>query len=428
MSSAQRCRACFFLATSAAACDAGLSWGAKPADGNTAAAKVVNIDIDRSSWPKADRERAERVSASLPADTWPFGANATSFSQTITWEKMDPATGGNVFVSSFLNEGCGSGYVGAQMHFNSSAMYADWAIWDVGPYTTALPMSKECVRYDGEGHGTQCGVEPNHTWEIGTPYTFNVSLIATNASGAHFKAFILNGRTGDIYKLGEIFTKPPAKTYNCSRLMVGSSPFQEVYTGGNFTNIVLVEGPAFRGVVGHPADVLPTGASNCYYHHSCYGKDGPSNCRNESSSFCLPPECKVATTTFTSGRTPVPPEYIPPWDKHPDVGDSSDCWFVYDTSLAGGFVPEYWGMQVMPDGQNLDQWRKLCCGWCLADPGCVAAQLYGDQCTLHHNSSSVAPISPFKHAKGLSAIWPMTRTSAVELRTMTVSSERTFHI
>lgn len=402
----RRLGALLLLLNPVGACDAGLSWGEKDiSDGDLT--QPIKVEVDRSSWPKEKREMAERVSASAPADGWPFNADATSFSATITWEKMEPATGGNVFVSNFLNEGCGSGYVGAQMHYNTSTMYADWAIWDIGAYSTAFPMEDVCVRYDGEGHGTQCGVEPNKTWEIGTPYTFNVSLIDTNASGAHFKAFIKNGRTGEKYRLGEIFTKtPPKGTYNCSRLFVGSSPFQEVYTGGDFTNVVSVEGPIFRGVKGHPADVVPTGAHNCYYHHSCYGKDGASNCRNESSSFCIPPKCSIATTTFSSGQTPVPPEYIPPWDKHPDVGPSTDCWIGYDTSLTGGIVPENWGMAVMPDGQNLDQWRTLCCGWCLADPDCVAAQLYGDQCTLHHNSSQGQPV-PNKNAKGLSVLMPM---------------------
>jgi hypothetical protein len=350
------------------------------------------------------REMAEH--ASQVEDTWPFGADATSFSATITWEKMEPSTGGNVFVSNFLNEGCGSGYVGAQMHYNTSTMYADWAIWDIGPYTTAIPMSEECVRYDGEGHGTQCGVLPKYEWEMGAPYTFNVSLVASNASGAHFAGFIKNNRSGEVYKLGEIFTKiPPKGSYNCSRLIVGSSPFQEIYSGGQFTNIVSVAGPVFRGVENHPSDVLPTGASNCYYHHSCYGKDGPANCRNESSSFCLPPNCSMATTTFVSGQTPVPPEYIPPWDRHPDVGPSDNCTFAKETGLNGGYIPEHWGMAVMNVLWPQDTWMQHCCGYCRADPDCIAAQLYGDQCTLHHNSSQYGPIKPFP-SKPMSVVTP----------------------
>lgn len=394
-------RLIFLFLGSAAACDSGLDWGETNLD-----QRVQTMHVDRSSWPKSMREVAERTQPK--SGTWPFGANATSFSATITWEKMEPATGGNVFVSNFLNEGCGSGYVGAQMHTGTNTMYADWAIWDLGPYTTAFPMSEECVRYDGEGHGTQCGVLPNYTWEMGTQYIFNVSIKAINASGTHFAGFIQNNRTGEKYKLGEIFTKPPPKgNYNCSRLTVGSSPFQEIYSGGEFTNVVSVEGPVFRGVEGHPADVLPTGASNCYYHHSCYGKDGPANCRNESSSFCLPPNCPIATTTFTSGKTPVPKEYIPPWDRHPDIVPSNDCWFAYDTGIAGGLCPAHWGMVVMNVIWPQDTWPQQCCGSCHADPDCLAAQLYGDQCTLYHNSSTKPPIAPQKHSKGLRALMPM---------------------
>lgn len=416
----------FLLFGSAAACDAGLDWGEKNSSRTSQSFKV-----DRSAWPKSMREIAERKSPT--EGPWPFGADATSFSATVTWEKMAPDTGGNVFVSNFLNEGCGSGYVGAQMHYNSSTMYADWAIWDVGPYTTAIPVNNtgECVRYDGEGHGTQCGVLPvgpsNETrkWEIGTPYIFNVSLVGSNASGAHFAGFIQNNRTGEVYKLGEIFTKiPPKGSYNCSRLMVGSSPFQEIYAGGNFTNIVSVEGPVFRGVEGHPSDVVPTGGEPCYYHHSCYGKDGPANCRNESSSFCSAANCSVAKTTFVSGHTPVPPEYIPPWDKQGNVvlGTSTDCWFAYDTGLAGGYIPERWGEVIMNVIWPQNTWIEHCCASCLADPDCLAARLYGDQCTLHHNSSHSGAITPQKHQKGLTALIPMkTRSPGMPgLRTLLV--------
>ena len=47
---------------------------------------------------------------------------------------------------------------------------------------------------------------PGHSWELETSYVFNVSLVGTNASGAHFAGFIKNNRSGDVYKLGEIFT------------------------------------------------------------------------------------------------------------------------------------------------------------------------------------------------------------------------------
>merc|ERR1711957_488487 len=246
-----------------------------------------------------------------------------------------------------------------------------------------------------------------YKWELDVPYTFNVSLTYTNASGAHFSGFIHNGKSGEVYKLGEIFTKPPPKgNYNCSRLMVGSSPFQEVYTGGNFTNTVSVEGPVFGGVEkAVNSTVVPTGASNCYYHHSCYGKLGPANCRNESSAFCVPPNCSIATTTFVSGKTTVPPAYIPPWDKHPDIVPSTDCSVEENTGLTGGLIPGIWGMVVMNVIWPVKTWPEQCCGSCLADPDCVAAQLYGDQCTLHHNSSKYAPIT-HTPSKGLTAVTP----------------------
>ena len=178
----------------ASACDSGLEWN-ETQDINA----TTMLSVDRSAWPPHMRERAERLMTS--GGSWPFNANATSFAVTITWHKMEPQNGGNVFVSNFLNEGCGSGYVGAQWHTGTDQMFADWAIWDIGDYTTAYPMAKECVRYDGEGHGTQCGPLPGHKWEIGTAYIFNVSLVGTNASGAHFAGFIKNNNTGEMIKV-----------------------------------------------------------------------------------------------------------------------------------------------------------------------------------------------------------------------------------
>lgn len=376
------------LVITALACDSGLDWSEKGgAPGTTA--------VNRSSWPSA-QARMRAVADSLDsAGTWPFGADATSFSATITWHEMKPKNGGSVFVSNFLNEGCGSGYVGAQMHAGTDQMFADWAIWDIGAYSTAFPMSKECVRYDGEGHGTQCGVLPGQTWEMETPYVFNVSIVDTNATGTHFAGFIKNNRSNEVYKLGEIFTKTPPKKageFNCARLTVGSSPFQEIYSGGNFENTVSVQGPVFRGVAKHPADVLPTGGTNCYYHHSCYGKDGPANCRNESGIYDgTSPGNPVPITTFTSGKTPVPDAYIPPWDHNPDVAPSSTCTNSENTGLTGGLIPGIWGMVVMNVIWPTKEWMGYCCGYCEADPDCVAAQLYGDQCTLHHNVPGSPP-------------------------------------
>ena len=184
---------------------------------------------------------------------------------------------------------------------------------------------------------------------------------------------------------------------------MASSPFQEIYSGGEFQNEVSVQGPVFRGVQGHPADVLPTGGSDCYYHHSCYGKDGPGNCRNESGVYFG--NLSVPTTRFVSGHTPVPQRYIPPWDKHPDVMPSTTCRkFEEHTGLTGGLVPGIWGMVVMNVIWPTHTWMAYCCGYCQADPDCVAAQLYGDQCTLHHNSSDHGPIKSYP-SKPMGAIF-----------------------
>ena len=63
---------------------------------------------------------------------YPTGANATSSSSTLIWEKGGKGSGGiddlggDVFLSTTLNVGCGSGYYGAQMHYNTTSMNVDW--------------------------------------------------------------------------------------------------------------------------------------------------------------------------------------------------------------------------------------------------------------------------------------------------------------
>ena len=88
---------------------------------------------------------------------------------------------------------------------------------------------------------------------------FNVSIVDTNATGTHFAGFIKNNRSNEVYKLGEIFTKTPPKKageFNCARLTVGSSPFQEIYSGGNFENTVSVQGkPRFGHNIGSQAPI-----------------------------------------------------------------------------------------------------------------------------------------------------------------------------
>ena len=54
---------------------------------------------------------------------YPTGANASSSSSTLVWEKGGKGSGGpdddggDVFLSTTLNLGCGGGYYGSQMHW-----------------------------------------------------------------------------------------------------------------------------------------------------------------------------------------------------------------------------------------------------------------------------------------------------------------------
>merc|ERR1712086_1167125 len=122
---------------------------------------------------------------------------------------------------------------------------------------------------------------------------------------------------------------------------------------------------------------MPANFSDCFMHHSCYGKDGPPNCRNETAHHCVRPECAIPRETFFSGKVAIPGAMIPPWDHSPDIRASTDCWFADETGLDGGTEPEYWGMPIMNDALTADKQRETCCGYCLADPECLGAQLYG---------------------------------------------------
>eukprot|EP01049_Picozoa_sp_SAG25_P011151 SAG25_NODE_1321_length_3292_cov_2.332289_2_plen_92_part_00 len=77
------------------------------------------------------------------------------------------------------------------------------------------------------------------------PYTFNLSLAASNSSGALFNALIHNGHTHQVYEFGKIWTADPTELckgranchippegIDCARIKVSSGFFQEIYTGG----------------------------------------------------------------------------------------------------------------------------------------------------------------------------------------------------
>jgi len=407
--------ALFLLCDPVSACDAGVTWGEKTGAKLGVSSRAMGGRPNTANWPKAMRKRHAASKNVSDGDSWPHGADATSYSHTMSWKKMSPKEGGNVFISLMLDEGCGGGYIGAQMHADQNKMFTDWAIWDWDGYNNTVPLSKDCVRYDGEGHGTQCGVDVqgkmNFNWTMDVPYTWNVSLVMGNSSGAHFKATITNEATGEVIPAGEIWTgHPKGEKANCSRLLVGGGGFQECFSGGNFTNIAEVKGPIFRGVEGHPADVMPTNFTDCYMHNSCYAKTAKADCRNETTTHCLRPKCKIPTQTFMTGKVPIPDAMIPPWDHNPEIKPSNDCWFAETTGLNGGEEPAYWGMPIMDDKLSNDGQRRVCCGYCLADPKCVGVDLYGDRCSLRHNTSTSAPITFVKGAFATTAILPMRST------------------
>jgi hypothetical protein len=93
-----------------------------------------------------------------------------------------------------------------------------------------------CSRYSGEGFGTQCGLTAadEYLWEIGTPYTLNISLRSKNASGATFGSTITNLKTKETIEIGQIYTtSPDMSKQDCSTMPVGGGSFQEYYDGGN---------------------------------------------------------------------------------------------------------------------------------------------------------------------------------------------------
>jgi len=243
------------LLPAAHACDAGVYWGA-----NCTSAKASATPPDPS------------------CNAWPLGAHATSTATTLIWKKGGPGyggvdnKGGDVFLSTFVNYGCSSGYYGAQMHWNTMKMNLDWAMWDSGgghnPDGSPMPMTHPinptdkqgrptdrkgnlcsthepppkgfvqcpCSRYSGEGFGTQCGLTAadDYLWEIGTPYTLNISLRSKNSSGATFGSTITNMKTKEMIEVGQIYTTSPDMTkQDCSTMPVGGGSFQEYYDGGN---------------------------------------------------------------------------------------------------------------------------------------------------------------------------------------------------
>ena len=290
-------------------------------------------------------------------DGYPTNANATSTSTVLVWEQGGEGSGGqdnlggDVFLSTTLNMGCGGGYYGSQLHWNSTFMNLDWAIWDIagdvkGRTTrNTHPISppghpKRCQRYSGEGFGTSCGIGPDGAdgddfmWEMGTRYTLNISLLEGNVSAALFGATITNGRTKEVIEIGKILTTNPGpdndnpQGYACDRMLVGGGSFQEYYDGDTFTSWASISGPRFRGVAGQEADIVPTGFQDCMFFGNCSG--GYGGCENQTLFFtaggaanCSKEPVPAAATcghdglpsvSFKGGPgQPVPSVDVPPW-------------------------------------------------------------------------------------------------------------------
>lgn len=427
-------------------------------------------------------------------NAWPLGAQAESTSTTLIWKKGGPGyggvdnLGGDVFLSTFLSMGCGGGYYGAQMHWNTMKMSLDWAVWDSGPHAPGVPITHPinpvgkagqpvdrkgrncstnepppagftqcpCSRYSGEGFGTQCGLsgDDDYLWEIGVPYTLNISLRQHNTSGATFGSTITNEQSGEVINVGMIYTtNPDPAKYHCESMPVNGGSFQEYYDGGNFTNWAQISGPRFKGVKGHvdaagqPTDVVPTAFGNCAFFGNC-SAGGYGGCHNETTVPCLPADgCTsgyngLPALTFTGGKgTPIAAEFVPPWynwapvanadnSAGPDGGvlpiaSPGDCDFFPSNYTPGGTVPPHWGavsganaMAVAnvgaPDANcHIEQTEGkagpcalMCCAYCKADSKCVQAELAnGGNCVIAH-ANPKAPFGPPEEIKGPMMVVP----------------------
>ena len=198
---------------------------------------------------------------------------------------------------------------------------------------------------------------------------------------------------------------------------LADAPFvpQEIYTGGNFTSVATIS-PRFGGVAGVPDGVVyPSNMSDCVraaaITHGCYG--GYGGCHNETSHHCIHPHCATPSTpstmTFSSGKDiPAPADWMPPWSRvlpggvgrdGPVPPPSDGCVFLPNVSLGGGLVPPHWGSVQLqwPSPPTAAAAQRICCGYCHADPNCVAAVLSGavsqTVCTVFHAQVS----SPLRH-------------------------------
>lgn len=320
-----------------------------------------------------------------------------------------------------------------------------------------------CSRYSGEGYGTHCGIgkDDGFDWEIGTPYTLNVTYdptVVSNESDATFLFTIFNEKSKDTIEVGRIRTTNPSGTngipkgkFRCNEMPVGGGSFQEFYDGGNFTSWATISGPIFRGVENHSADIVPTGFQACCFFGNCSG--GYGGCQNQTvfySSGPTDPDCSKApiagkptcgfnglpAVSFKGGEgQPIADYFVPPWynwaakfnadgSAGPDGGtlpESGGCEFALDSNRGGGTnafanwasIP-YPGSQPFSMPEKCDAEAKgaigrcarLCCAYCLKDEDCVEATLIGRGCHLFHADPKL-PFGPWNNrSTGITTIAP----------------------
>lgn len=192
------------------------------------------------------------VSGGMGCDvTWDFGdhanATATALSATLTWWQVLPQPAQpNVYMATATGTGCNAGYFGAQFHSDGSTTLL-FSMWDAVGYVNStefvfqsLPASKNCHRNaldaSGKSTGVQCspslgGGPPVHL-QLGVPYVFDMTIVATNTSGAIWEVSMTDtsipvSAAGAVTSIGRIFfvDSPmglPAAT--CRTLGQGQSP------------------------------------------------------------------------------------------------------------------------------------------------------------------------------------------------------------
>ena len=266
------------MPAAAHACDAGVLWGANCTQ---AKADAVPIDPACNGWPLGANATSTSTTLIWKKGGAGYGGvdnkvRRRAFCPSYVLVSAPPSSlltqGGDVFLSTFVSYGCSSGYYGAQMHWNTMKMSLDWAMWDSGgghnkdgspmpmthPINPTDPQGRPtdrkghlcsthepppkgfvqcpCSRYSGEGFGTQCGLTAadEYLWEIGTPFTLNISLTSKNSSGATFRSTITNMKTKELIEVGQIYTtSPDMSKQDCSTMPMGGGSFQEYYDGGN---------------------------------------------------------------------------------------------------------------------------------------------------------------------------------------------------